>query len=229
MLMNVQVLQHAPFEGLAVIGSLLEAKGASIKAARLFETPVLPSLAGIDLVIAMGGPMSVNDETEFPWLIDEKRFIREAVRKGIPVLGVCLGSQLIASALGARVYRNSQKEIGWFPVTSAHPSGEAFQFPEKLEVFHWHGETFDLPTGAVHLAQSEACKHQAFQVGRRTIGLQCHLEVTPEAAKAFVDHCGAELKPAPFVQMPEAILGKPTSTYTATNAWMSQILDYLVE
>jgi GMP synthase-like glutamine amidotransferase len=164
--MNVHVLQHASFEGLGGVAPLLAARKAKITTTRFFDSarpPALPPLQGLDLVVAMGGPMSVNNEAELPWLVDEKRFIRDAVQRGTPVLGVCLGSQLIASALGARVYRNAQKEIGWFPVEAVPTSGDGnqFVFPEKLNVFHWHGETFDLPPGAIHLARSAACKHQA--------------------------------------------------------------------
>jgi GMP synthase-like glutamine amidotransferase len=228
--MKVHVLQHAPFEGLAGIATLLAAHQAKITATRFFEDAALPELKGLDLVIAMGGPMSVNDEAELPWLVDEKRFVREAVKAGLPVLGVCLGAQLIASALGARVYRNAQKEIGWFPIDAVHipAGGEQFVFPENLNVFHWHGETFDLPAGAVHLAQSAACKNQAFQVGRRTLALQFHLEVTPEAVGSFIEHCGDELRPAPFIQTKAEMLSLPDATYTQANAWMGRVIEYLV-
>lgn len=226
--MNVHVLQHAPFEGLASIASSLAQRQAVISTTRFFENAVLPPLRGLDLIIAMGGPMSVNDEAELPWLLDEKRFIREAVQSGVPVLGVCLGSQLIASALGARVYPNKQKEIGWFPIEAVPADGDWFRFSEKLLAFHWHGETFELPTGAVQLARSVACENQAFQFGRRTLALQCHLEVTAEAVGAFVDNCGDELRPAPYIQTSGEILAAPAAIYTETNAWMGRVIDYLV-
>lgn len=228
--MNVHVLQHASIEGIAGIEPLLIARGAKITTTRFYENPALPPLVGLDLVIAMGGPMSVNDEVELPWLIEEKRFIRDAVQRELPVLGVCLGAQLIASALGARVYRNAQKEIGWFPVEAvpASTDGNQFVFPERLNVFHWHGETFDLPPGAVHLARSAACNNQAFQVGRRTLALQFHLEVTPAAVQAFVDSFEAELRPAPFIQTKTDLLTVPATAYSEANAWMSRVLDYLV-
>ncbi|MFT3783081.1 MAG: type 1 glutamine amidotransferase [Nibricoccus sp.] len=226
--MNVHVLQHAPFEGLAQIEPLLAARGACLTTTRFFENSALPSLHRHDLVIAMGGPMSVNDEAEYPWLVEEKRFIRATIEKGTPVLGICLGSQLIASALGARVYRNSQKEIGWFPIESVPTPANTFQFPEKLPVFHWHGETFDLPLGAVHLASSKACRHQAFQVGRRTLALQFHLEIDVAAVGAFVGHCEGELTPAPFIQSKEDLLNAPPSYYAGANAWLGRALDYLL-
>ncbi len=228
--MKVHVLQHAPFEGLAGLSSLLAEHQACITSTRFFETPILPSLEGIDLIIAMGGPMSVNDEAGLPWLVEEKRFVHDAVKHGTPVLGVCLGAQLIASALGARVYRNPQKEIGWFPIEAVQAAGtdHAFAFPKKLNVFHWHGETFDLPAGAIHLARSAACEHQAFQVGRRTLALQFHLEVTLDAVKAFVENGEDELLPAPFIQTKAELLTAPASTYTEATACLRRVLEHLL-
>jgi GMP synthase-like glutamine amidotransferase len=173
--------------------------------------------------------MSVNDEAEWPWLPAEKRLIREAIGAGTPVLGVCLGAQLIANALGARVYRNAVKEIGWHPIQAVTPSSPAFRFPAERTVFHWHGETFDLPEGAVHLAKSRAAENQAFQVGRRAIGLQFHLETTPAAAEALLEHCRHELTPGPYVQSEGEIRSTPCSWYQEINRLMSEVLGYLVE
>ena len=162
------------------------------------ESTDLPAARDVDFVIVMGSPMSVNDETKHPWLVDEKRFIRDCIQTGKPVLGVCLGAQLIASAMGAKVYPNPAKEIGWFPVYAASAENE-FGLPSSMDVFHWHGETFDLPHGARLLARSEACENQAFQFGNRVLGLQFHLETTPEAARQLVEHCRGELLPSKYV------------------------------
>ena len=125
--MRAHYLQHVEFEGLGSIEPWLKAAGYEITNTRLFESAKLPDLKKIDLLIVMGGPMSVNDEDDFPWLVSEKKFIREAINSGKPVLGICLGAQLIASATGARVYRNPIKEIGWFPIYGMS-SNDTFHF-----------------------------------------------------------------------------------------------------
>jgi GMP synthase-like glutamine amidotransferase len=189
----------------------------------------LPLLADIDLLIILGGPMSVNDEVKFPWLVEEKEFIRQAIAGGKPILGICLGAQLIANALGAKVYPNAVKEIGWFPITGRddNANSDLFQFPASTEVFHWHGETFDLPPGAQLIASSQACQNQAFQIGRSIIGLQCHLETTPTAAQALVDNCGNELIPGPFVQNAATILADNPARFATMNGVMTKLMEYL--
>ncbi len=227
--MRVHVLQHVPFEGLGSIEAWLSHRGASVSYTRFFESAQLPPLADIDFVIALGGPMSVNDEQKLPWLHDEKQFIADAIASNKAVLGICLGSQLIASALGARVYSGSEKEIGWFPVFAKPLVPDTFVFPKNTEVFHWHGETFDLPSGAFHLASSAACQNQAFQIGTRVIGLQFHLETTPNSAEAIISHCADELLPqSRYIQTESALLSVPAVNYAGINALMTNILDYLV-
>jgi len=180
--MRVVAFRHISFEGLGLIQPALEERGIEVEFADLFRGGPAPAgVAGASGLIFMGGPMSVNDD--LPWLPIEMQFIRDAAERGQPVLGVCLGAQLIAKALGARVYRNPIKEIGWFDIrlTDAgrqDPLLSALDDPET--VLQWHGETFDLPTGAQWLACSEVCRHQAFRVGSSIYGLQFHLEVTPE-------------------------------------------------
>jgi GMP synthase-like glutamine amidotransferase len=209
------------------MASWLEAHGAEVRYTRFFEDSTLPKPNGLDLVIAMGGPMSVNDESTLPWLRPEKEFVRDVAGRGIPVLGVCLGAQLIASALGARVYRNAHKEIGWFPIEATPGATDTFRFPDKCAVFHWHGETFDLPAGAVRLARSVACENQAFQIGRHVIGLQFHLETTPESARALLDNCGDDLVPGPYVQAAAELRSVEMAAYAEINGLMEEVLSYL--
>lgn len=225
--MQAHFLQHVPFEGPAAIADWLQACGYRVDGTRLYEGPGLPDLDGIDLLVVMGGPMSVNDEQTYPWLAGEKALLRDAIASGVAVLGVCLGAQLIASALGARIATNPLKEIGWFPVQATDVTGDHFQFPPQATVFHWHGETFDLPDGAVRLARSAACENQAFQFGDTVIGLQFHLETTPASAQALVANCRDELVPARFVQGEQEILSAPPSHYAAIGALLDQVLGHL--
>ena len=228
--MRVHYLQHVPFEGLGSMEPWFMEAGWEITSTPFFESAALPDLDQVDLLVAMGGPMSVNDEREFPWLVREKRFIGDAIEAGKAVLGVCLGAQLIASAMGARVYGNRFKEIGWFPIQGVGTgAGNGFRFPASVEVFHWHGETFDLPPGAVRLARSEGCENQAFQLGRSVMGLQFHLETTPEAAAALVSNCRDELSPSRYVQSESTILGAGSGRYRSINGLMADVLAYLLE
>ena len=162
--MRINYLQHVPFEGLGSIERWINARRYHLTATKLYQSDLMTEMEGVDLLVIMGGPMGVHDEDRLPWLVMEKRLIEKAISKGKTVLVICLGAQLTADVLGARVYPNRSKEIGWFPIelTEAGQRSSLFGFlPARLVVFHWHGDTFDLPAGAVHMARSEACAHQA--------------------------------------------------------------------
>lgn len=210
--MRAHALQHVPFEGLGGIRPLLRERGWTITSTSLWEGAAPPEPSAFDLLIVMGGPMGVYDVREHPWLVEEKRCIERAIRAGRPVLGICLGAQLIADVLGARVHRNPHREIGWFPVertADALRSRLGRTFPETFEAFHWHGDTFDLPAGATHLARSAACERQAFSYEEYVLGLQFHIETTREGAQALLAECKNDLVPGPYVQSADEIVGRP--------------------
>ena len=228
MQMKAHYLQHVPFEGLGSIEPWLQNGGYEITSTRFYESDKLPDVGEIDLLIIMGGPMSVNDEKEYPWLVKEKRFLKSVIEAGKPTLGVCLGAQLIADSMGGKVFQNPVKEIGWFPIQATRPENDAvFQFPGEIKVFHWHGETFSLPAGAVQIAASHGCKNQAFQIGTNVIGLQFHLETTPSSAQALVENCRDELVDGEYIQTEAEILSAPQERYSSTNNLMGNILKYL--
>jgi len=224
--MHVHFLQHVPFEGAGSIASWVERRKARATWTRMYEGEKLPPLDKADLLILLGGPMSVNDTGRYSWLVGEKEYLRDAIAWGGRVLGICLGAQLIASALGARVYQSRTKEIGWFAVEGLTAPGLSFPFPPSFLAFHWHGETFDLPQGALQLARSKDCDQQAFQVGRNVLGLQFHLEATPESVQALIDNCGNDLKGGP--QAEAEVREIEQSRYAFINAIMDRVLDYMV-
>jgi GMP synthase (glutamine-hydrolysing) len=185
----------------------------------------------LDWLLVMGGPMGVKDRDRFPWMAAERRCIERAVAGGKVVVGVCLGAQLLASVLGARVAPNRHPEIGWFPValTAAGRRWAPFaHLPDRPLVYHWHGDTFDVPTGAELLAASEACPHQAFRYGSRVLALQFHMEMTLSGARDLVAHCGDAATRGPWVQPAAAMLGEADRFATA-NRYLDTVLTGLEE
>ena len=225
--MHAHYLQHVPFEGLGSIEPWFVEHNYHITRTPLFASNNFPSLEDVDLLIILGGPMSVHDDSIHPWLTSEKAFIRAYLASGKPVLGICLGAQLIAHTLGAKVYANTEKEIGWFPVTTTSTDSTCFQFPATLNAFHWHGETFDLPQGANRLASSKACKNQAFQIGNNVLGLQFHLETTPLAVRRLVTNCRHEIIPSLFVQTEQQMLSATHIAYEAIHRELNRLLNYI--
>jgi GMP synthase (glutamine-hydrolysing) len=217
---------HAPFEGPGNIWEWAAARGHDFRIGRLYAGEPLPGVPDLDLLVVMGGPMSVHDETEYPWLVAEKKLIRRCLASGKFVLGVCLGSQLLAEALGARVYRNRLKEIGWFPVeqqTGVNNSHLLRTLPRQFIAFHWHGETYDLPPGTNHLASTEACPIQAFE-HPFGLGLQFHLEMTPNGVSDLVHECVGDIGTGPFEQTSEQMLAC-TEQYPVCGKLLAEVLD----
>jgi GMP synthase (glutamine-hydrolysing) len=204
--MRVHTLEHAASEGAGQIAEWARMRGHALTNTRLDLGEPLPPASAFDLLVVMGGAMNVYQYRDYPWLIDERRLIAEAVHAGKGVLGVCLGAQLLADVLGARVIQNAVKEIGWFPVRFVDRAAPFEGFPEEGPVFHWHGDTFELPDGARRIAESDGCANQAFIVGDRLVGLQFHVEVTPDAVGLFIEAGAEELVPARYVQSSQEIL-----------------------
>jgi GMP synthase-like glutamine amidotransferase len=228
--MRIHVLQHVPFEGPARIAHWARERSHVLTVSHLYAGDPVPELDAFDRLVVMGGPMGVADEAEHSWLRPEKARIADAIAAGRSVVGICLGAQLVADALGARVYRNAHKEIGWFPVQltdagRAHPLCEGL--PAEQTVFHWHGDTFDLPPGAVHLARSAACEHQAFVIDDRVLGLQFHLESTPESVDAICTEGAEEIVSDTYVQSAERMRTAPPEHYAAINRTLELLLDRL--
>lgn len=176
----------------------------------LFNNEELPDIDDFDWLVIMGGSMNIYEEEKYPWLVQEKNFIAEAIASKKIVLGVCLGAQLIADILDGKVTKNKYGEIGWFPVTltrEARNSSIFSSFPEKFMAFHWHGDTFKIPPGAKRIAESEGCAAQAFEYGR-AIGLQFHLDYSVESINLMFQNCGNEIVDGKYIQKPDEIVSQ---------------------
>ncbi|MHB8118510.1 MAG: type 1 glutamine amidotransferase [Methanothrix sp.] len=205
--MKIHYLQHVPFEDLANIEAWAKSHGHDLTCTRLFSDEALPEIAHFDWLIIMGGPMNIYENDKYPWLEREKEFIRQAIACDKIVLGICLGAQLMADVLGGIVRRNEHREIGWFPVSLTKEGRASSIFavlPERFVALHWHGDTFEIPPGAVRTAESRACINQAFVLGK-AIGLQFHLESSHDSIDHLLGNCADELIGGPYVQRPEEL------------------------
>ncbi len=226
---RIHILQHEKYETPGCIDHWIKSKSYNCTVAELYERAVLPDVSAFDWLIVMGGSMSVHDTDKFPWLADEKKFIKNAVDAGKVAIGICLGSQLIAEVLGSKVYQNHQKEIGWFPVSRNIAAGDSFmlkRFSDMETVFHWHGDTFDIPEGAKHCFTSDACRNQCFIYNERILGLQFHLEVTEDLLEGMLAGGAGEIVPSQYIQSADEI--KDGSVHIKrNNELMFSILDEL--
>lgn len=192
--MHVHAIQHVRFEGPALIAQWADERGHQLTKG-LAPTEGFPECGEVDLLVVLGGPMDADDEDASPWLLVEKHYIAECIAAGGSVLGICLGAQIIAEVLGGRVRRNPDREIGWFPIerTQAGAASPLFaDWPERMVVGQWHGDTFDLPAGLKATFSSEGCENQAFVFDGRVVGLQFHVEWTEAGLAALIDACGSE-------------------------------------
>ena len=203
----ILIVTHVDHEGPGYFAQVLERNAIPFRLVSIGQGAALPERPnGFSGLVFMGGPMSVNDS--LPWIEQELNLIRHAVAASIPVLGHCLGGQLISKALGGTVTRNRVREIGWFDVEQVAPPAAAAWFadlPECFPVFHWHGETFSLPTGATSLLYNLNCEQQAFAVGN-TLALQCHIEMTEVMVRQWIASAPEEFsQPSGAVQNTEEI------------------------
>lgn len=227
---TLHYLQHVDAEDLAHISVWAEQHAFDISATRLHRGESLPRVDAFDWLVVMGGPMNIYEETEHPWLSEEKRFIRQAIDANKTVVGVCLGAQLIADALGATIVRNKETEIGWFPIRRSHVADETplmDDLPDTLAAFHWHGDRFDIPDGAVPLFESDACAQQGFLYGDRVLALQCHLEETEESIEHLLANFEHEMVPGPYVQTVDEVRDG-VSAIPAMHDVLERMLDQLI-
>jgi GMP synthase-like glutamine amidotransferase len=209
--MDVHYLQHVPYEPPAAIGDWARERGHDLTGTHLYEDDHLPTPDDYDLLVVMGGPMGVGDTDEYPWLAPERELIAETLDAEVPVLGVCLGAQQVAAALGADVYAHEEREVGWFPVetTDAATHSPLAPLAPGFPAFHWHGDTFDVPDGGTLLATTSVCRNQAFSAANGlALGLQFHLEATRESVGALVDAVDGETGSGEFVQDAEELLAE---------------------
>ncbi len=207
------VLQHIECEDLGTIADVMSDKGIGHKYVRLFDGETVPTdPADYSGIIILGGPMNVYEEDVYPYLKDEDILIKKAIHNDMPMLGICLGGQLIAKAAGAGVRKGEKKEIGWYKLklTKESSSDQVFNIlPQELNVFQWHGDTFDIPEGAVRLAGSELFPNQAYRLGSRIYGLQFHLEVTREMIHQWISEYSDELSTLDYINTSRIISETP--------------------
>ncbi len=224
--MNARILQHIHCEGPAEIGNWLRERGWKTATTHLYRGEPPPDPAAVDFLVIMGGPMNIYQDRDYPWLRDERAFIESHVAAGKPAIGVCLGSQFLADALGGRVIQNPHVEIGVHPVEFTPEARTRYPFlPASLPVAHWHGDTFELPDGALRLAANAACLNQAFVYDDSVLALQFHPEVTRDDLAAWLREFDSELKPADYVQEGATILGTPEKIFTHGHAVLRRLLD----
>lgn len=236
--LRVHYFQHIAGEGFGSCYSFLKDHHAEITATEFFALPpdlnleieALPNIEDVDLLIVMGGDMSVNDEANYPWLKIEKRWLRRYLAASKPAIGLCLGGQLIANALGASVGRNKQQELGWHPVyKAAHVPNSCFEVPEVIDVMHWHSETFDIPKGAIRLAGNNVCHNQMYQIGQNVIAFQFHPEMTPQALALYLeDDDELAIFKGDYVQTTQQLRNSKKQDYEAGNNLLNRAIDYVV-
>ncbi len=224
--MRIHFLQNASFEKPGYLETLIRENGYFSTYTPLFRSTEMPDLHTFDLLIILGGPMNVYQEKDFPYLNEEKKFIEKSINAGKKVLGICLGAQLIATVLGASVTTNPVKEIGWFPVRLSDDYSKHWllkNLPAEFVPMHWHGDTFQIPSGAQRIASSEACQNQGFIYNERVMGLQFHLETSLESLDEMVKNCHGELIEGNFIQKKADLLNGAGQFMSSANKIMEHL------
>lgn len=222
---KIILLTHVDFEGPGRIADWARARGHTLSQVNLGAGEALPKPESVAALVVMGGPMSVHDEKDHPWLAPEKKLVRDTIAAGKPVLGICLGAQIIASATGGRVVRNpAGREIGWWPLHVAHRDSR-FPISDGLTAFHWHGEMCEPPPQAVVIAGSAACPVQAFRIGEKALALQCHMETDAASLEAIISGCAGELGAGQEHVQSAAALTHGLRQAGPMHAWLERTLD----
>jgi GMP synthase-like glutamine amidotransferase len=219
------VIQHAATEGPGTIAPALRRFGLETHYVRIFKDERVPrEVEGYHALIVLGGPMGVYEEAKYPFITDELYLVEKTLKAGLPLLGICLGAQVLAAAAGARVYRGRKKEIGWYPVrltTEGQGDMLFLGLPEELNVFHWHGDTFDVPPGGTNLASSELYTNQLLRVGKNAYGIQFHLEVTSAMIREWIEMSGKEIKT--LKMYPERIIKESTDNINSLHRYSEAV------
>ena len=225
--MRILLLQHDPLDG---PGALLEwagSRGHQVSTSLICQGEPLPPLDSFDFLVSLGGPMGAYEEEKYLWLAAEKEYLRQAVASGKKILGLCLGCQLLADALGGKAFRHTCKEFGWQPIDPLPSGASLFGTTEVFKAFQWHGDTYSLPPGAVQLARNAAAEQQAFllesESGGKVLGLQFHLEWTEQMARESLAEPGVAPVASPFVQTPQEILSDLALFDTAKSRFFAML------
>lgn len=227
--MHIHYLKHVSFEGLGSMESIFVAKGCELSCTCMYQDQSLPSIHDMDALIVMGGPMGVHDEDKYPWLTLEKGFIESVIQRDIPVLGVCLGTQLIADVLGAAVTKNVYEEIGWFPVkrTKGLLDERVQNLPTSFDALHWHSDTFGIPSGATNFIVSDGCANQAFVYADNVLALQFHLEMLPSHVQAIYQECGKPEQTGPYIQSLDEMLA-PADNFQRAGKILEEFIEAFI-
>lgn len=224
--MRIHWFQHVEFEGLGIIKKWINENNYELTKTALWKNESLPNTDEFDFLIIMGGPMNIYEYDKYPWLKEEKIIIKEAIDNKKIVLGICLGAQLISDVLGGKVTSGLQKEIGWYPLETFSTKNTLLAGIEsKINVFHWHGDTFTVPSISKLLGRSDACKTQAFQFNDRVLALQFHLEMTKDSIDSIIENSRHELVKDSYVQTEEEVMKLSSKYLDSSNEYMYQILE----